>query len=142
MRGRRAGAAAAGLVALVALAGCADTAPRATAAGPPSSSVRVGLVEWGFTTSARALVAGPVELEVTNAGATPHDMQVLVDGEVVAATRVLRPGEQQTVRADLTGADEASILLCTLPGHEAQGMVRQIEVVERSAAEEQEGSDD
>ncbi|HEX6247858.1 MAG TPA: hypothetical protein VFZ64_08320 [Nocardioidaceae bacterium] len=125
--------------AAVALSGCAESASRATAAGPPSSEVRIGLVEWGFTTSASALVAGPVVLEVTNAGSTPHDMQVIVDGEVVARTEVLRPGEAQTVRADLSGVDTAS-LLCTLPGHESQGMVQEIEVVEGSAAEEREGS--
>ena len=71
--------------------------------GPPASEARIGLVEWGFTSSARALVAGPVVLEVTNAGSTPHDMQVRVGDEVVAATPVLRPGESQTLRADLTG---------------------------------------
>jgi uncharacterized cupredoxin-like copper-binding protein len=70
-----------------------------------------------------------VVLEVTNAGSTPHDMQVLVGDEVVARTEVLRPGEQQTVRADLAGMDSVS-LLCTLPGHESQGMVQQMEVVE------------
>lgn len=102
------------------------------AAGPPSARVRVGLVEWGFTTSARALVAGPVVLTVTNAGSTPHDMQVVVDGDVLTGTRTLRPGEQQTVRADLTGADTAT-LRCTLPGHEAQGMAQQIDVVDPSA---------
>lgn len=128
--------------AVLGLGGCAETESRAAGSGPPSSQVRIGLVEWGFTSSAQALVAGPVVLEVTNAGSTPHDMQVIVDDEVVAATEVLRPGEKQTVRADLTGVDEASILLCTLPGHESQGMVQQIDVVEGSATDETEGARD
>ncbi len=117
------------------LGGCAQPASPAPAAGPPASEARIGLVEWGFTSSASALVEGPVELEVTNAGSTPHDMQVLVGDEVVAATRVLRPGESQTVRADLTGARAVSVLLCTLPGHESQGMVDEIEVVEPSTTD-------
>lgn len=114
---------------LLVLGACAEATSEQTAGGPPSSEARIGLVEWGFTSSASALVAGPVVLEVTNAGSTPHDMQVLVGDEVVARTEVLRPGEAQTVRADLTGMDSVS-LLCTLPGHESQGMVQQMEVVE------------
>lgn len=114
---------------LLVLGACAEASSERTAGGPPSSEARIGLVEWGFTSSASALVAGPVVLEVTNAGSTPHDMQVLVGDEVVARTEVLRPGEVQTVRADLTGMDSVS-LLCTLPGHESQGMAQQMEVVE------------
>lgn len=133
MTGSRLAAAIGAAATALVLGGCAQPASPAPAAGPPASEARIGLVEWGFTTSASALVAGPVELEVTNAGSTPHDMQVIVGDEVVAATEVLRPGETQTLRADLTGAREASILLCTLPGHESQGMVDEIEVVEASA---------
>jgi hypothetical protein len=113
---------------LLVLGACAEATSEPAAGGPASSKVRIGLVEWGFTSSARALVAGPVVLEVTNAGATPHDMQVIVGDEVVARTEVLGPGEEQTVRADLTGVDTVS-LLCTLPGHESQGMAEQMRVV-------------
>lgn len=134
MLGRRLVLAAA-TASLTALAACSPGAATTTvAAGPASDEVRVGLVEWGFTTSASALLAGPVVLEVTNAGATPHDVQVLVDGEVVARSDVLDPGEQQRVTADLTGVRRAQ-LLCTLPGHESQGMVQEIDVVEASADE-------
>ena len=119
----------------ITLGGCAQPAAPAPVAGSPASQARIGLVEWGFTSSASALVAGPVQLEVTNAGSTPHDMQVIVGDEVVAATKVLRPGETQRLRADLTGVRKASILLCTLPGHESQGMVDEIEVVEASTTD-------
>lgn len=120
--------------ALLVTGACAASPAPTPSAVSAASQVRVGLVEWGFTTSADALVAGPVVLEVTNAGSTPHDMQVLVGEDVVAKTAVLRPGEEQTVRADLSGVSRAT-LLCTLPGHESQGMVRQIDVVEGSAEE-------
>lgn len=116
------------------LGACAPPATPARAAGPPASQLRIGLVEWGFTSSSSALVAGPVELQVTNAGSTSHDLQLLVGDEVVAATQTLRPGESQTLRADLTGASGAATLLCTLPGHESQGMVERIEVVEAATA--------
>lgn len=125
-------AATASLAVLAACSAGASTTPAAS--GPASEAVRVGLVEWGFTTSASALLAGPVVLTVTNAGATPHDVQVLVDGEVVARSDVLQPGEEQRVTADLTGVRRAQ-LLCTLPGHESQGMVQEIDVVEPSTDE-------
>lgn len=127
------------LVLALGLGACAPSPSPALGPGPASSQARIGLLEWGFTSSASALVAGPVELEVTNAGSTAHDMQVVVGDEVLAGTRVLRPGETQVLRADLTGVDEVSVLLCTLPGHRAQGMVDQIEVV--ASAETTTGGD-
>ena len=120
----------------VAVGACAPSDSSLSSAGPPAAEARIGLVEWGFTSSASALLAGPVVLEVTNAGSTPHDMQVRVGDEVVAATPVLRPGESQTLRADLTGVEEAAVLLCTLPGHRSQGMADEIEVVEDATSPE------
>lgn len=126
--------AAAGALLVGAAACTAAASDTGASAGPATARMRVGLVEWGFTTSAGALVAGPVELEVTNAGSTPHDLQLLVDGEVVARTAVLRPGESETVTADLGDAERVQ-LLCTLPGHESQGMVDEIEVVTAAATD-------
>ena len=120
----------------VAVGACTPSDSSLSSAGPPASEARIGLVEWGFTSSASALVAGPVVLEVTNAGSTPHDMQVRVGDEVVAATPVLRPGESQTLRADLTGVEQTALLLCTLPGHRSQGMADEIEVVEGATSSE------
>ncbi len=119
---------AAGLI--LGVGACAPQVTPVSGTGPPASEARIGLVEWGFTSSASALVAGPVVLEVTNAGSTPHDMQVLLGDEVVAATAVLRPGESETLRADLTGVRGAALMLCTLPGHRSQGMAEEIEVLE------------
>ncbi len=121
--------------ALMGLSACADDTPgNGVAEGPPASEVRIGLVEWGFTKSARALVAAPSVLRVTNAGATPHDLELIADGRVLGRVESLRPGEQQTLEADLSGVDRVTFL-CTLPGHESQGMVEQIDVVAPSATE-------
>lgn len=114
--------------------GCA-AAPAAPAGQAPATRARVGLVEWGFTTSASAFGPERVELAVTNAGATPHDMQVLVGDRVVAHTEVLAPGERQTVRAALAGASQVR-LLCTLPGHAAHGMVQEVPVAPPTTHEE------
>lgn len=129
----------AALMSLSACAGDADT--RAAPEGPPSADVRIGLVEWGFTKSARALVAAPSQLRVTNAGATPHDLELIADDRVLARVSSLRPGEQETMTADLSGLDRVK-LLCTLPGHRSQGMVEEIDVVAPTDTEQSEGRDE
>lgn len=117
----------AGVVAALALGGCAE--PPAAPAGPPSAELRVGLVEWGFTTSSPALLDGPVRLHVTNAGATAHDLRVLDGDRVLAASTSLAPGAEQTLTLDVTGLRQVRFL-CTLPGHESQGMVRDVPVTD------------
>ncbi|ANH39252.1 hypothetical protein I601_2836 [Nocardioides dokdonensis FR1436] len=132
MSRRRLVASSAAAALAVVVGACTPSESAISSAGPPASEARIGLVEWGFTSSAEALVAGPVVLEVTNAGSTPHDMQVLVGDQVLAATAVLKPGESQTLRADLTGAQGAALLLCTLPGHRSQGMADEIDVLDET----------
>ncbi len=140
--GRRWGVASTAGAVLVSLSACAgDVAPRPAAEGPPSADVRIGLVEWGFTRSASALVAAPSQLRVTNAGSTPHDLELIAGDRVVARVRSLGPGEQSTMTADLSGLDRVK-LLCTLPGHESQGMVEEIDVVAPSETEQSEGRDE
>ena len=125
----------AAMLSVSALAGCAAQATNVPApTGPPASTVRVGLVEWGFTRSASALVAGPVELDVTNAGSTPHDVQVLDGDKVLARSQILRPGEQQTLHIDATGLSGVTFL-CTMPGHESEGMVDEVKVVAPTGAD-------
>jgi hypothetical protein len=108
--------------------GCAEapgSAPEPS--GPPAAELRVGLVEWGFTLSAPALRAGAVRLEVTNAGATAHDLRVLDGDRVLAASPPIPPGATGALEFDATGLQQVEFL-CTLPGHEAQGMVRTVAV--------------
>lgn len=105
----------------------------ASAEGAPSADVRVGLVDYSFTRSAGALLATTVTLTVTNAGSTDHDLQLLDGEEVLGATRVLAPGEAQTITVDLSGLEKVTFL-CTLPGHEEMGMVEDVDVVPEPAA--------
>lgn len=112
----------------VAVAGCGGSPAPPRPAGPPVAQMRVGLVEWDFTTSADALLAGPVVLTVTNAGTTAHDLQVVADGRVLAGTPPMRPGQETTLRVDLAGLSRVTFR-CTLPGHVQQGMQRQIPVL-------------
>ena len=128
-RGSDAGVLAATLV----LSGCAAQATNVPApTGPPASHMRVGLVEWGFARSGSALVRGPVVLDVTNAGSTPHDVEVRAGDKVLASSEVLRPGEEQTLHLDVSRLTEVTFL-CTMPGHESEGMVSRIRVVAPAA---------
>ncbi|CAN5128061.1 hypothetical protein BH20ACT9_BH20ACT9_03310 [soil metagenome] len=112
------------LVLLLAVAGCAGTAPQAT--GPAATEARVGLTEWEVATSTPALSEGPVGLTVTNAGTTAHDL-VISDEAVLARSPLLAPGRQASIAVDLAGHDEV-VLWCDVPGHRAQGMERVLPV--------------
>lgn len=118
-----------GAVVALAAGSCGTVDPPAATVGPPTAELRVGLVEWGFTSSSTALLAGPVHLQVTNAGSTAHDLRVLDGDRVLAATTALAPGAEQTLTADVSGLRQVRFL-CTLPGHESQGMVRDIQVID------------
>lgn len=113
------------LVAVLAMVatGCAGAAEPAT--GPPTDSIRVGLVEWDITTSSTAVADGVITFQVTNAGTTTHDLRIS-DGTNQQATPVLAPGETASLslRAD-AGADLE--LWCSLPGHRQQGMERRLQ---------------
>ncbi|MFD1659576.1 hypothetical protein ACFSL4_15550 [Streptomyces caeni] len=128
------------VVAALAAGGCsADPAPAPPPSGPPTADMRVGLVEWGFTMSASTLRAGPVRLTVTNAGSTAHDLEVLDGHTVLGKTASLSPGAGQTLEIDLSGHSEVTFL-CTLPGHRAQGMVREVRVVPPRAVSSTQGA--
>lgn len=66
--------------------------------------------------------SGPtVTFEVTNDGPTPHNFTVRNDSdEVVAATADLRPGESETLEAEL--APGTYTIFCSFAGHESLGM--------------------
>lgn len=134
MRHRRLPVIAALSVVAVLLSGCASgTTDESTAREAPSADVRVGLVDYSFQRSAARLSATAVTLTVTNAGSTEHDLQVLDGEEVLGATRVLAPGEKQTITLDLSGLEEVTFL-CTLPGHEEMGMVEDVAVAPEPTA--------
>lgn len=127
------------VVAALVAGGCsADPAPAPPPSGPPSADMRVGLVEWGFTMSAPALLAGSVRLSVVNAGSTAHDLKVLDGHTVLGKTASLSPGAGQTLEIDLSNHSRVTFL-CTLPGHRAQGMVRDVRVMPLRAGSSTQG---
>ena len=111
------------LAALVASSGCTASAAAPTgslAAAPAASALRVGLTDFAVVARPAAATPGEVELSVTNAGATVHDL-VVRGAAGQWRTPVLRPGEQTTLRI-VTRAGEQLDLLCSVAGHEAAGM--------------------
>jgi len=103
-----------------------STGPKAEASGSPATQLRVGLSEWTIATSADVVAAGDVELVVTNAGGTEHDLVVQGEGGRWE-TDDLDPGQQDVLRIH-TSAGETLRLWCSEPGHEAQGMKTQLDV--------------
>ena len=115
----------------IVMVGCsAATQP---ALGPPTGTARIGLTEWDITSSATALTDGLVTLEITNAGATTHDLRVS-SGDRQEVSPMLAPGETAELAFRAVG-DEIT-LWCSLPGHRKQGMERQLPVIISASAME------
>ncbi|WP_370325941.1 hypothetical protein [Euzebya sp.] len=86
----------------------------------PADTIDVGLTDFAIATSAVRLVEGTVTLDVTNAGATAHDLRI-AGATTDVRTSVLQPGDITTITVETSGEDTLT-LWCTLPGHRQQGM--------------------
>lgn len=84
-----------------------------------ADDVDIGLTDFDIVASSTVLSDGDVAFDITNAGATAHDLRV-IDGSS-PGTGILAPGETATLDLDTTGW-ESVILYCSLPGHRDQGM--------------------
>lgn len=109
----------------VAASACAPTsagsgAERSATDRPPVDTVDIGLTDFTIATSGVRVVEGTVTLDVTNAGATAHDLRITGD-DTDQRTAVLPPGGTTTINVPTTGEDTLT-LWCTLPGHRQQGM--------------------
>lgn len=108
------------VLALVA-AGCSAQPPAQPAGLAPVGDERVGLTEWSVVTQGRPLLPGQPVLEVTNAGATVHDLAVEGPGGRWQ-TPLLRPGEHAELRLRVQPGEKLKIW-CTVEGHELAGML-------------------
>lgn len=120
--------AAVSIVLALLLAACGTSAGESSAAGRATDELRLGLTEWSVETGGVRLLPGEVRVTVTNAGGTRHD--VVIHGEEGSwASPVLDPGESHDM-VITTVPGEKLHLVCTLTGHESQGMHTGIDVVE------------
>ncbi|WP_346619355.1 cupredoxin domain-containing protein [Blastococcus montanus] len=82
--------------------------------------------EFSISVDERSVPAGSYEIEVVNAGSASHDLVVERDGEDVAATEILSPGDSATLTVDLEPGEY--VFYCSVGTHRSLGMEITIEV--------------
>jgi plastocyanin len=89
---------------------------------------KITAVEADFTISVDedSLTAGSYEIEVVNEGSASHDLVVERDGEDLAATEILAPGESATLTVDLEAGEY--IFYCSVGNHRGMGMELTVDV--------------
>ena len=99
----------------------ASSAPASSApAEAESETVAVTEGEMFIQLSEDSYSAGTYTFEVTNTGSMRHDFVVEQNGEDVASTDVLQPGESTTLEVDL--APGKYVFYCSVGSHRAAGM--------------------
>jgi uncharacterized cupredoxin-like copper-binding protein len=99
----------------------ASSAPASSApAEAESETVAVTEGEMFIELSEDSFNAGTYTFEVTNTGSMRHDFVVEQDGEDVANTDVLQPGESTTLEVALTPGEY--VFYCSVGAHRAAGM--------------------
>jgi hypothetical protein len=94
---------------------------------PLSRVLSVTEKEFSLTLSRTTLGAGDVTIQVRNWGEDPHDLRIDSIGGIFSGTwNELAPGAIETKAFALTAGSYR--LWCTLPGHAALGMDKQISV--------------
>jgi plastocyanin len=99
----------------------ASSAPATSSpAEAESETVAVTEGEMFIELSEDSYSPGTYTFEVTNTGSMQHDFVVEQDGDDVASTEVLRPGESTTLEVELTPGDY--VFYCSVGNHRAMGM--------------------
>jgi plastocyanin len=98
-----------------------STVPSSSApAEAESETVSVTEGEMFIELSEDSLSAGTYTFEVTNTGRMPHDFVVELDGDDVAGTQVLQPGQSATLEVALDPGDY--VFYCSVGAHRTAGM--------------------
>jgi uncharacterized cupredoxin-like copper-binding protein len=99
----------------------ASSAPASSAAAEgESETVSVTEGEMFIELSEDSYSAGTYTFEVTNTGNMRHDFVVEQDGDDVAGTEVLQPGESTILEVELAPGDY--VFYCSVGAHRAAGM--------------------
>jgi hypothetical protein len=111
------------LVVVLVLTGCGSGANSSAPvpSGPPTSDLRVGLLEYRLALSSGTLRAGTVVVTATNAGSSGHDLRLRQGDRVLANSAVLSPGGKEVLRIDVQPGEPIR-LDCTVAGHAEAGM--------------------
>lgn len=98
-------------------------APAPTTGGPTEAeaeSVTVTAEDFSFSLDEDSFSAGTVEITLVNEGGSTHDLVVERDGEDVAGTDAIDPGQETTLTVDLEPGEY--VLYCSIANHRAMGM--------------------
>jgi plastocyanin len=150
-RPRRAAAAAVLAVGAALLAGCGSEDPAADAGTTSSSTatstattesssasessggessdtrtIEVSSVDFSFELAEDTFAPGTYEITLTNEGGATHDLVVERDGEDVAASEQIGPGETSTFEVTLT--DGEYVFYCSVGSHRSMGMEVPVQV--------------
>jgi plastocyanin len=100
----------------------AEPTTEATTEAPAGDTQTITATEDDFSISLDedSLSAGSYEIEVVNEGGAVHDLVVERDGEKVAATETIAPGESTTLTVDLEAGDY--VFYCSIANHRGMGM--------------------
>ena len=151
-RARRAPAAAVLAIAAALLTGCGGDDPEADAGGTTTSSssaeettesssaagetseseasgtqtIEVSSVDFSFELAEDTLAPGTYEITLTNEGGATHDLVVERDGEDVAASDQIGPGESSTFEVTLEEGEY--VFYCSVGNHRSMGMEVPVQV--------------
>lgn len=89
-------------------------------------TVRIGETEFALDPSQVTVSPGEVTFEVTNDGATVHDLEVEGQG-VEEKTEIIQPGQSASLRVDLSKPGRYE-MYCTVDGHRESGMEGEVTV--------------
>ena len=91
-----------------------------------SQTIDVTAMDFSFELGKENLSAGTYELTLTNDGEATHDIRVERDGEDVAESDSVGPGESTTV--DVTLEEGEYVFYCSIGNHRSMGMEVTVQV--------------
>ncbi|WP_158544592.1 plastocyanin/azurin family copper-binding protein [Blastococcus sp. TBT05-19] len=106
-----------------------SAAPSSSASDGPESGVQTITAtedDFSIALESQELTAGSYEIEVVNDGGATHDLVVERDGEDVAASDTIGPGESATVTVDLEPGEY--VFYCSIGAHRSMGMEITVQV--------------
>lgn len=115
------------------IAGTTSPTTESSAAAAPSSAstgsastdaasdvITVTAVDFSFSLDQDSVPAGSYELRLVNDGGASHDLVVERDGDDVAGTDPIGPGEEVTLTVDLEPGEY--VFYCSIANHRSMGM--------------------
>jgi len=91
-----------------------------------TQALEVSSVDFSFELAEDTLAPGTYEITLTNEGDSTHDLVVERDGEDVAASEQIGPGESSTFEVTLEEGDY--VFYCSVGNHRSMGMEVPVEV--------------